>query len=309
MMDLRAAARALGGEVSGRGILCPGPGHSSRDRSLSVMPSPAAPGGFVVWSHAGDDPLTAKDYVRQRLGLPTQFRTGSAEIPAGRGVLRSEHTRGVLKSEEPPSDRTALALRIWGEARPPGGSPVEAYFGRRGLALPDQADGVLRYHPSCPFAGDRTPAMVALVRDVVTNAPIAIHRTVLDATGRKVEVNGKDRLVLGPTRTGAVKLTADAEVATCLGVGEGIESTLSLQRLPEFGRSPVWALLNAGGITALPVLPGIECLWVAVDNDPAGLGAADLVSDRWRRAGRDVFLVKARDAGADLNDLPEVRHG
>lgn len=300
MMDLRSAARALGGEVSGRGITCPGPGHSSTDRSLSVMPSPAAPGGFVVWSHAGDDPLAAKDYVRQRLGLPTQFRTGPAEITAG---------RAALKSQDITSDRTALALRIWGEARPPGGSPVEAYFGRRGLALPDHADGVLRYHPSCPFAGDRTPAMIALVRDVVTNAPIAIHRTALDAAGRKAEVNGKDRLVLGPTRTGAVKLTADAEVATCLGVGEGIESILSLQCLPEFGRSPVWALLNAGGITALPVLTGIECLWVAVDNDPAGLGAAELVSDRWRRAGRDVFLVKARDAGADLNDLPEVRHG
>lgn len=304
MMDLRSAARALGGEVSGRGITCPGPGHSSTDRSLSVMPSPTAPGGFVVWSHAGDDPLAAKDYVRQRLGIPAQLGPKLAQV-----APLSRAGSGALKSQDIGTDRTALALRIWGEAREPASTPVEAYLTRRGTALPDDPGAVLRYHPSCPFAGDRTPAMVALVRDVVTNAPIAIHRTALDAAGRKAEVNGKDRLVLGPTRTGAVKLTADAEVATCLGVGEGIESTLSLQRLPEFGRSPVWALLNAGGITALPVLPGIECLWVAVDNDPAGIGAAELVSDRWRRAGRDVFLVKARDAGADLNDLPEVRHG
>jgi len=34
--DVRAAARALGGDVVGRDqILCPGPGHSPRDRSLA----------------------------------------------------------------------------------------------------------------------------------------------------------------------------------------------------------------------------------------------------------------------------------
>ena len=34
--SLEEAARALDGEVSGKEVLCPGPGHSKFDRSLSV---------------------------------------------------------------------------------------------------------------------------------------------------------------------------------------------------------------------------------------------------------------------------------
>ncbi|MCJ2092208.1 toprim domain-containing protein [Methylobacterium sp. J-072] len=149
--------------------------------------------------------------------------------------------------------------------------------------------------------------MIALVRSIASDAPQAIHRTGLSLGGEKIEVNGKDRLALGPLAGGAVKLTADAEVSTCLGVGEGIESVLSLQQLPEFGASPAWALLNTAGVSGFPALSGIECLWLAVDHDPAGERAADACAERWRAAGREVFRVKARAAGADLNDLREVR--
>lgn len=62
-------ASALGGDVSGREILAPGPDHSPKDRSLSIKLDPAAPDGFVVHSFAGDDPLRCKDYVRGKLGL------------------------------------------------------------------------------------------------------------------------------------------------------------------------------------------------------------------------------------------------
>jgi hypothetical protein len=68
--QLRSWAQALCGDVSGNGVICPGPGHSARDRSLSVMPFAAAPNGFLVNSFAGDDPLVCLDYVRSKLGLP-----------------------------------------------------------------------------------------------------------------------------------------------------------------------------------------------------------------------------------------------
>ena len=68
MQDLRSLARALGGEVSGHQVIAPGPGHSPLDRSLSVKPSPTAPDGFIVHSHAGDDALACKDYVRSKIG-------------------------------------------------------------------------------------------------------------------------------------------------------------------------------------------------------------------------------------------------
>src|SRR4051794_26362774 len=119
-------------------------------------------------------------------------------------------------------------------------TPVEIYLRSRGLTLPPEAVGEsVKYDPACPFAGARTPAMVCLVRNIITNEPQAIHRTALSLDGRKVRVGGHDRLSLGPIAGGAIKITPDEDVTTCLGVGEGIETTLSLRNLPEFGRSPV----------------------------------------------------------------------
>lgn len=68
--SLRELARALGGHVAGGQVLAPGPGHKPGDRSLAIKLVPGAPDGFLVHSHAGDDPLRCKDYVRQRLGKP-----------------------------------------------------------------------------------------------------------------------------------------------------------------------------------------------------------------------------------------------
>jgi putative DNA primase/helicase len=67
---LKKAARLLGGEVvAGGNILCPGPGHSANDRSLSVEPSHNAPDGFTVKSFCDDDFRDCRDHVREKLGL------------------------------------------------------------------------------------------------------------------------------------------------------------------------------------------------------------------------------------------------
>ena len=62
-------AAALGGEVSGSGVLAPGPGHSPKDRSMSVTLGADLPDGFLVHSFAGDDAIKCKDYVRERAGI------------------------------------------------------------------------------------------------------------------------------------------------------------------------------------------------------------------------------------------------
>ena len=71
-IDLRAAAKALGGEVSGHNqVNCPGPRHGEKDRSLSVLFDPSAADGFVVRCYSNrDDEIECRDYVRERLGLP-----------------------------------------------------------------------------------------------------------------------------------------------------------------------------------------------------------------------------------------------
>ena len=66
MSALSSWARALGGDVNGRSVTCRGPGHSPRDRGLSVTPEPSAANGFLVHSFAGDDPTGCLDYVRAR---------------------------------------------------------------------------------------------------------------------------------------------------------------------------------------------------------------------------------------------------
>ena len=69
-MDLRTLQRALGGDISNGQLLCPGPGHSPADRSLSIKLDSNMPDGFVVHSFAGDDPISCKDYIREKAGLP-----------------------------------------------------------------------------------------------------------------------------------------------------------------------------------------------------------------------------------------------
>jgi hypothetical protein len=69
MMDIKAIARALGGDVSGQSARVPGPGHSKADRSLSITLADNAD-GFICHSFAGDDPIECKDFIRARLGLP-----------------------------------------------------------------------------------------------------------------------------------------------------------------------------------------------------------------------------------------------
>jgi AAA domain len=83
--DVRAAARTLGGDLSGPdSVLCPGPGHSHEDRSLSIKFDPSAPDGFVVYSFAGDDPIVCRDHLRERLGLEAFKPNGSGKTAPNR---------------------------------------------------------------------------------------------------------------------------------------------------------------------------------------------------------------------------------
>jgi hypothetical protein len=296
MMDLRTIARALGGEVIGRDqVLAPGPEHRPKDRSLSVRLSPHAPGGFIVHSHAGDDWRVCRDHVIRRLAI--------VHAPERQPSDRSATAR-PLRVDVQDARNLAIAIEVFQEARDPRGTAVELYLQRRGLALPnDAARRAIRFHPRCPFAGSRTSAMVCLVRDVSSNSPRGIHRTALNLDGEKVRLNGKDRLALGQISGGAIKFTPDEEVTTCLGIGEGVETTLSMRRVPEFDTSPVWSVLSAGGVRRFSVLSGIECLWIAVDHDPVGLSAARAAAERWRCSGAEAFLITPSAPQADLNDL------
>ncbi|WP_413989365.1 toprim domain-containing protein [Labrys okinawensis] len=286
MLSPLSIARALGGDAVGRNqILAPGPGHSARDRSLSIRINPGAPDGFVVFSHAGDDPIACKRYAMERLGLEMSHRRDLALPPRSR----------LVDGASDDTDRSELAIGIWKEAVEPGKTLVETYLANRGLELPEAGAAVIRFHPSCPFKGARHPAMIALYRDIITDQPKAIHRTVFSSEGRKM-----DRAMLGPVAGCVIKLDPDQSITHGLVIGEGIETVQAARQL---GFRPAWAASTSGAIASFPVLAGIEGLSILIDRDPAGERAAKQCASSWSAAGREVILVRTAHVGLnDLND-------
>jgi hypothetical protein len=284
VITAREAAAALGGQAtSATSLICPGPGHSPHDRSLSVRLDPAAPDGFTCHSFAGDDWRSCRDHVRAGLGL---------------GLWRAIKSDAPDLKPKPADDGDlgAWGLRLWGEARDAKGTLAERYLAGRGLDLDDRAREALRFHPSCPFGkGQRHPCIIALFRDLRTDKAVAIQRTALTPEGEKI-----DRMMAGPVAGAAVKLDPDDCVTYGLAIAEGVESALAARRLFR----PTWALGSAGAIRNFPVLGGLEALTIFADADPTGQEAAEACAARYRAAGfpaEDVVILTST-LGNDAND-------
>ena len=229
--------------------------------------------------------------------------------PAAAGESRPARPVPVLRAVEPERHQhqhqtlSAYGLRLWASSLPLANTIGAAYLLARGCVIPP-ADGDLRFLPAHKHPlGDYTgPALVALVTDIETREAISLHQTWIRPDGTKPDdLPGPARLLLGGHRKagGCIRLWPDEAVTHGLGVGEGIESCLSLAH----AITPVWSLIDAGNLSALPVLPGIEALTVAQDTDSAGRRAAQTVAERWAAAGAEVAIVAAADDGADLNDV------
>lgn len=255
--NLKSAAQALYGDIAGRNrILCPGPGHSRRDRSLSVT---FTGDDFLVHSFAGDDFRECRDHVKAVLSL-------SDDEPA-RAVAFNDNTPHV----DPQRLRNqASAAEIWERSVPLPGTLAETYLASRGLTY---AGDALRFYP-----GGR--AMVALITNAITGEPQGLHRTFLDRDG-----NRTSKKMLGAAAGGVVRLSSDDEVAAGLAVAEGIETALAVPF------RPVWACLSAGQLAAFPVLSGIGALTIFSDQDATGINAANVCGERWHTAGIEVTMA------------------
>jgi hypothetical protein len=209
----------------------------------------------------------------------------------------------IIEQNDPDNEahrRHAFARRLWEQAQSITGTLAARYLtDTRGIdlaALPTSIDEVLRFHPRCPFNGACHPSLLALLRDVRTDALTGIHRIALTPDAKKI-----DRWMLG--RSGVVKLWP---IGSQLVIGEGIETVLAAAtRIPYRGAPlrPAWSAVSAGSLGNLPVLPGVERLIVLVDHDEEGRAAAKRCADRWQRAGRTAIRLTPKRAGADFNDL------
>jgi putative DNA primase/helicase len=305
MIDLRSIARALGGEISGRQVLCPGPGHSPRDRSLSIKIEPDAPGGFVVFSHAGDDPIACKDHVRQRLGLP-DWQPGDGQDRRIHPSRVRDFDRAAINHESEKRPRTEddlarieRAVAIWDEAVDPRRTAAEKYLHARRLDLGDDiAGGVLRFHPRTPWRDEnigRTvfiPCMIAAFRSIDDGTITAIHRIRLDQPEAWPKT---ERRMLGIVHRAAIMFDS---IGPKLAIGEGVETVMAARQL---GIRPTWALGNVGAISFFPVLDGVNCLRILGETGEASAGAIRFCGRRWHRAGHKVQIIMP-EVGSDLND-------
>ena len=298
--SLAGVARKLGGTVVGMQVLCPGPGHSPKDRSLSVRMSTMSDDGFVVFSHAGDDVGACRDHVRALLGLgrPSWQRR---QPPAPVAVLKPS------APDEDEAAKIARAAAIWDEGRDPAGTVVEAYLASRGLVLPRQAAGeAIRFHPACPWRDEasgrtiRVPAMIAAMRSIATDDVTGVHRTRLTPDGRKV-----DRRMLGRASGAAIMLTPSSAVEAGLAIGEGIETTLAGMMM---GWAPAWAMGSVGAIARFPLVVGLQSLilFAETGDNGASARAIDAAAKRYGDAGREVIVVTPKCVG-DANDAIRER--
>jgi putative DNA primase/helicase len=294
--DLRAIARALGGEVVGRQVLAPGPGHSRQDRSLSVTISATAPEGFLAFSHAGDDFAECRDHVKDALGIERR----SFQPAPRRPTQPSRDDDRIARVR-------ACTRQIVSEIVSIVGTPGETYLRetRRidtsAIAdVLDRADAI-GWHPSVLFREEghalhdkRIGCIVAVLTDPVTAAPTGgITRTYLHE-GRKItKAKG-----LGPA--GITRLDLDERVLGGLFLAEGLETALAAASI---GLRPMWSVGSTAIMARLPVVGGIEAITVLADNDANGAGerAARELAARWTEARKSVRLWIPTSAG-DFND-------
>ncbi len=307
---LSRAAAALRGEVAGRDtVLCPGPCHSPKDRSLSVKFDPTAPDGFLTYSHAGDDWRLCRDHVRERLGLP-RWEPGDEQrriVPPQHidkwdsAATEAEATEGPRAWTKDEIIRIERAQQIWNEGEDPRRTLSEQYLREhRKLDLPDDiADRVLRHHDRCPWKDedtgkiDRVSALIVAFRSIDDDEITAIHRIRLNSDGTKF-----GRKMLGIVSRAAIKL--DALGGDTLAIGEGVESCMAAR---ELGYGPAWALGSVGAISFFPLIDDIGQLLILGEAGEVSAKAIKVCGTRWHGAGRRVRVVMPDAPHSDLNDV------
>src|SRR5262249_14359627 len=192
-------------------------------------------------------------------------------------------------------------LELWDESKPITDPLAERYLPdplKLDLAtLSTDVDAVLRFHPNCPFGanGARHPCLLALFRDVETDAPAGIHRIGLTPNANKIK-----RLTLGrwPSPR-AIKLWPAPHKLT---IGEGIETVLGAIRCGAI-TPPAWAMGPKADIANFPVLPDIKAITILVDRgDPAALDGAETCATRYVAAGIPARWLRTVHV-KDFNDL------
>lgn len=237
-----------------------------------------------------------------RLAPDTDSRRQQAADPAAIERREAEDRAEAVK-------KARVACRVFREGQPLPGTGSETYIrGARGIAGPLPSTDTLRHHRAA-LHGPTGLRRSALIAKIEGGGMFAIHRTFLQHDGSAKAEFEPNRLCLGPTGGGAVRLWPGAR--PLLAVAEGIEDALSLRSggyVPD--DAAVWAATSASAmrVVRLPDEPGH--LIVAIDNDDpdrygrrAGEDAGKALARRARDLGWRVRMIRPPVEYKDFNDL------
>lgn len=255
MPDLRSIALALGGQVSGREVLAPTPGHSNRDRGTAIRLANGAPDGLLVTCFNGGqaDALAVKDRLRAA------------------GILRAfDGKRRELTLAEKAAIRRAEAERQREKAE---AQDQAAEIARQRLARAVQADADHPYLVRKRITperlwqtGDRLLIPMADDRGIVWNVQC-------------IAPDGEKRFLKGG-RTKGVFWNAGKAVDR-LVIGEGMATVAAIRRATGL---PVIAALSAHNLPAVAAMVRAQCpdlqIIIAADDDAAGMTAARIAADQ-----------------------------
>ena len=281
---------------------CAGDARGASGRSLFVRLSP--PGTPGKWTDAATgEHGDLLDLVR--------LATGSASLREALTEARRFLAQPVPPATSPSDtyDRTAAARNLWDRCGPIDATHAEAYLAAR--AIHRCRFPALRFHASLPYRPDsggwrRLPALVAAVTTDDGELQ-GVHRTWLDPVRPAKARVSRPRKALGRVHGLAVRF-GDADAASTLLVGEGIETVLSVVTawpdtvLPHavVPRAVAAAALSAGSLGAFVPPKHVTRLVIARDRDDEGEHASLRLQLRCRRLG--IASSVLLPAGNDFND-------
>lgn len=287
----------IGGEVSdgGKRALCPGPGHTIKDRSMSLLLTSR---GLVVnsWSPKTDW-QECRRWLEERGHVDAFCKTASTADARPRGP------RAKLQPRTYDPRKIAYAKRLWDQGLPTEGTLVARYHERRGLDAAMAASSQVRFAPQCDHRAYGTlrgrpttsPAMICRIT-APDGAICGIHKTYLDPQTEYRRVEGPIRQILGRLMGGAIRLhQSDRRLL----VAEGYETTQSASRRFD---TPAWCLLSAANFYEWLPPRGVEELLIAGDPGIQGVAAANTLADRVRAMGVAVRIC-VPDGPYDWNAL------
>jgi Toprim domain len=223
-------------------------------------------------------------------------RCGAKGYAHASGVELTRPSMVVRPPVKPRAVDLHYVERLWLQASHDLPAKVIAYFEWRGIRLARVPKGALKFHPQCPWEGERHGCIVARYSDAVTGELRGLWR----------RFYGEKPKTLGPMGGCVIRLWP--VIGKRMVIGEGVETTLAAATARTHRGQPLypaWATGCAGNMRRLPIIDGVEQLIILVDNDEseAGQKAAEECARRWVEAGREVTRLIPREVGTDFNDL------